>query len=77
MNTKLVNARLVFVTSLLAVICIWAGSSITTQVQSEFNTESASVVEVSSMPTNGFFWSISGKFPPAPFDPLPQLALYT
>ena len=32
--------------------------------------------ETSSVPTFGIFWSASGKLPPSPFDPLPQLPLY-
>jgi hypothetical protein len=34
------------------------------------------VTEVSTVPTSGIFWSASGKLPPSPFDPLPQLPLY-
>ncbi len=47
------------------------------QAQSAFNPASASVVAVSSMPTTGIFCSMSGKFPPGPFNPFPQLNLYT
>jgi hypothetical protein len=41
--------------------------------------QTGTLVPVSSdaMPTNGFFWSMSGHFPPCPFDPFPQLPLYT
>ncbi|MGP8198666.1 MAG: hypothetical protein ACLQU4_04090 [Limisphaerales bacterium] len=35
------------------------------------------LVEMSSIPTNGTFWSMKGCLPPSPFDPLPQLQLYT
>jgi hypothetical protein len=43
----------------------------------EFNPASASPVDDSAIPTNGVFWSMDGKFPPSPFDPFPQLFLYT
>ncbi len=47
------------------------------QAQSAFNPASASELAVSSMPTNGIFCSMSGIFPPGPFNPFPQLNLYT
>jgi hypothetical protein len=46
-------------------------------VPSKFNAASASLVDDSAIPTDGVFWSIDGKFPPSPFDPFPQLPLYT
>jgi hypothetical protein len=32
--------------------------------------------KLSTFPNSGIFWSASGKLPPSPFDPLPQLTLY-
>jgi hypothetical protein len=32
--------------------------------------------EIPTVPSGGIFWSASGKLPPSPFDPLPQLPLY-
>src|ERR1700677_2911832 len=46
------------------------------QAQSE--PETANTVVVSSMPTEGTFWSMQlTNYPPFPFDPLPELPLYT
>ena len=63
--------------AILTALLIGSSDVCHAQDQSEFNIESASVVEVSAMPTNGIFWSMSSKFPPSPFDPMPSLSLYT
>lgn len=47
------------------------------QAQSEITTPWGTLTEVTSMPTNGTFWSIENNFPPTPFDPFPELPLYT
>jgi len=64
--------------AILTVLLIGSSGVCHAQIQSDFNTESASLVEVSSMPTDGIFWSMSGKCPPSPFFPFPNLfSLYT
>jgi hypothetical protein len=47
------------------------------QAQSEIATPWGTLTEVASMPTNGTFYSIENVFPPSPFDPFPDLPLYT
>jgi len=47
------------------------------QETADVSAELASMVEIYTMPTNGIFWTIDGSFPPSPFDPLPQLPLYS
>jgi hypothetical protein len=38
--------------------------------------QAETLVQLSSVPSSGTFWSASMSFPPSPFDPLPQLPLY-
>jgi hypothetical protein len=33
------------------------------------------IVQVTSVPTNAIYWSITGALPPTPFDLLPELSL--
>jgi len=35
------------------------------------------LTEVTALPTNGTFYNIEGTFPPSPFDPFPDLSLYS
>ena len=64
--------------AIMAALLIGSNDVCRAQSQSEFNTESASLVALSSIPTNSFFWSMSGQFPPSPFFPFPNLfSLYT
>jgi hypothetical protein len=34
------------------------------------------LVQMTTAPTNAIYWSMSGHFPPSPFDPLPDMTLY-
>jgi hypothetical protein len=47
------------------------------QAQSEITTPWGTLTEVTSTPTNGMFISLENTFPPSPFDPFPDLPLYT
>jgi hypothetical protein len=64
--------------AILAALPIGSVDVCRAQSQSEPNTESVSLVEVSSLPTKGNFWSMQfTNWPPLPFSPSPNFQLFT
>jgi hypothetical protein len=61
-------------------LCVLPGSVYLTAVNGQVivtgGSDAAPTTELSTIPNFGIFWSESGRLPPSPFDPLPQLPLY-
>ncbi len=66
-------------TSVLITVILTAILNASTPVcRAQDQTETANLVAVSTVPASGTFWSMQlTNFPPLPFDPLPDLPLYT
>jgi hypothetical protein len=62
--------------SILGVLILALLGLFRAHAQTESATTSAPVIVVAAMPTEGTFFSLSGYYPPSPFDPFPQLPLY-
>jgi outer membrane protein assembly factor BamB len=74
MNMKITTQTLA---SIIIYLTVFLHAS-TTVCRAQSETDPASMVVVSTMPTTGSFWSMQlTNYPPLPYDPYPNLSLYT